>query len=351
MRLLIDILHPAHVHFFRNFVAEMEKTGHEVMITARSKECVVDLLDQYGLSYTLISSQKKGALGLASEMVSRSWALLGIARRFRPDFMTGIMGPSIAVVGKALPSSKTVIFYDTEMARITNWFAYPLADWVCTPSCYQTPVRGTHVTYEGYHELAYLHPDRFVPDVGLLPRLGVAQGEPYYVVRFVSWEASHDVGELGFSLEGKRRLVEELEAYGRVFISSELQLPDDLAARVPDIHPTEMHSLLASARMLVAESATMASECAVLGVPSVYVAKTSRGYIDEQAARYDLVHIFDHSQEQDAMAKALQLAADPQLGERAAAARAQLLDERIDVTNWMMDFFVDPTAQTAKGSL
>ena len=35
-------------------------------------------------------------------------------------------------------------------------------------------------------------------------------------------------------------------------------------------------------------SATMASECAVLGVPSVYVAKTSRGYIDEQAARYDL---------------------------------------------------------------
>jgi hypothetical protein len=181
--------------------------------------------------------------------------------------------------------------------------------------------------------------------------LGVAQGEPYYVVRFVSWEASHDVGELGFSLEGKRRLVEELEAYGRVFISSELQLPDDLAARVPDIHPTEMHSLLASARMLVAESATMASECAVLGVPSVYVAKTSRGYIDEQAARYDLVHIFDHSQEQDAMAKALQLAADPQLGERAAAARAQLLDERIDVTNWMMDFFVDPTAQTAKGSL
>ena len=101
----------------------------------------------------------------------------------------------------------------------------------------------------------------------------------------------------------------------------------------------------------MAESATMASECAVLGVPSVYVAKTSRGYIDEQAARYDLVHIFDHSQEQDAMAKALQLAADPQLAQRAAAARVRLLDERIDVTGWMVDFFSDPTAQRTKVSL
>jgi predicted glycosyltransferase len=100
--------------------------------------------------------------------------------------------------------------------------------------------------------------------------------------------------------------------------------------------------------MLVAESATMASECAVLGVPSVYVAKTSRGYIDEQSARYDLVHIFDHSQEGEAMAKALELAADPQLGPRAAAARARLLDERIDVTKWMVDFFSDPASQTPK---
>ena len=349
MRVLIDILHPAHVHFFRNFAAELEAAGHELMITARSKECVVELLDRYGLAYTLISSQKRGPLGLAAEMVSRSWALLGIARRFRPDFMTGIMGPSIAVVGKALPSCKTVVFYDTEMAKITNWFAYPLADWVCTPSCYQDPVRGTHITYEGYHELAYLHPDRFMPDPDLLPRLGLAENEPYFVVRFVSWEASHDVGEQGFSLAGKRKLVDELEKHGRVFISSELDLPEDLAGRVAAIHPTEMHTLLASARMLVAESATMASECAVLGVPSVYVAKTSRGYIDEQAARYDLVHIFDHSQEDEALAKALDLAADLQLAARSRAAREQLLGEKIDVTNWMLDFFADPKALTSQG--
>ena len=36
MRVLIDILHPAHVHFFRNFHNEMEARGHELYITARS---------------------------------------------------------------------------------------------------------------------------------------------------------------------------------------------------------------------------------------------------------------------------------------------------------------------------
>ncbi|HCP48337.1 MAG TPA: hypothetical protein DIU15_20020 [Deltaproteobacteria bacterium] len=341
MRFLIDILHPAHVHFFRNFIADAMGEGHEVKITARDKECVTDLLERYGLEYQLISTQQRGALGLASEMVQRSWALFGIAREFEPDFMTGIMGPSIAVVGKAL-SSRTVVFYDTEMAKITNWFAYPLADFVCTPSCYDAKVRGRHVTYDGYHELAYLHPSRFEPDTALPGRLGVPEGSSYFVVRFVSWEASHDVGERGFSLEGKRSLVEGLEQHGKVFISSESTLPDDLQARVPDIHPTEMHSLLAQAKMLVGESATMASECAVLGVPSVYVARTSRGYIDDEARRYDLVHIFDDRQEQPALERALALAADPGLGERSAEARSRLLEERIDVTAWMHRFFAAP---------
>jgi predicted glycosyltransferase len=38
MRILIDVLHPAHVHFFRNFHTEMEERGHELCITARSKD-------------------------------------------------------------------------------------------------------------------------------------------------------------------------------------------------------------------------------------------------------------------------------------------------------------------------
>ena len=47
--------------------------------------------------------------------------------------------------------------------------------------------------------------------------------------------------------------------------------------------------MLAHCRAFVGESATMASECAVLGVPAIYAAQTGRGYTNEQESRYGLV--------------------------------------------------------------
>jgi hypothetical protein len=38
MKVLIDIGHPAHVHFFRNAIRELESKGHAVKVTARDKE-------------------------------------------------------------------------------------------------------------------------------------------------------------------------------------------------------------------------------------------------------------------------------------------------------------------------
>jgi len=47
MRVIIDISHPAHVHFFKNFVWAMEKRGHEIIITAGDKEVTLKLLEHY----------------------------------------------------------------------------------------------------------------------------------------------------------------------------------------------------------------------------------------------------------------------------------------------------------------
>ena len=215
MRILIDILHPAHVHFFRNFHHEMSERGHELKITARAKDRSLELLDRYGLPYEQLSAQRSGAAGMVSEMTQRTMRLNKVAGAFRPDVMTGIMGPSIAVAG-TLRRVPAVVFYDTEFAKQTNWFVYPLAHSVVTPDCYQGKVRGNHVTYAGYHELAYLHPNRFSPDPERLAAFGVAPEEPYSIVRFVSWQAVHDRKETGLSVAQKRDLVDQLEQHGRV---------------------------------------------------------------------------------------------------------------------------------------
>src|SRR5438094_9483789 len=113
MRVIIAILQPAHVHLFRNFHNEMETRGHELYIAAPAKDRSVDLLDQYHLPYDHISDQQSGGAGLVVEMTQRTGRLLKVMRQFRPDVMTGIMGPSIAAAGK-LKRVPAVVFYDTE---------------------------------------------------------------------------------------------------------------------------------------------------------------------------------------------------------------------------------------------
>jgi len=336
MRILVDILHPAHVHFFRNFYGEMVARGHEVCITARDKDRSVELLERFDLPYEQISAQRASG-GLAVEMAQRTGRLIKVARRFRPDVMTGIMGPSIAVAGK-LMRVPAVVFYDTEFASQTNRFVYPLAHSVCTPDCYQRPVPGRHMTYAGYHELAYLHPNRFVPEPERLADFGVTRGEPYSIVRFVSWQAVHDRRETGLAEHHKRQLIQQLQQHGRILISSEAPLPPDLVPLQVKGPVEQIHHLIAHAQLIVGESATMSSEAAVLGVPAVFIATTGRGYTDDQERRYGIVRHFTDQQFAQAVEEIDALLADsPQ--EFGQKARQRLLEEKIDVTGWMVDYF------------
>jgi predicted glycosyltransferase len=335
VRILIDILHPAHVHFFRNFHEEMLDRGHELLITARDKDRSVELLRAYQLPYQEISQQQHGAR-LAIEMGQRTAQLMKITRAVRPDVMTGIMGPSIAVAGKLL-RVPAVVFYDTEFAVQTNRVVFPLAHSVCTPDCYQAKVRGRHRTYPGYHELAYLHPNRFQPDPVRLTSFGVDPGEPYSIVRFVSWEAVHDRRELGLTMKQKRHLIEVLQRRGRVLVSSEAQLPDDLAGLEVRGPVEDIHHLIAYAQLVVGESATMSSEAAVLGVPAVFIATTGRGYTDDEERRYGLVRHFNDTEYDMAVSVIEELLATPR--SHWQKARQRLLSEKIDVTQWMVDYF------------
>jgi predicted glycosyltransferase len=348
MRILIDILHPAHVHFFRNFHNEMAGRGHELCITARDKDRSVELLEAFGLPYQQISQQKSGGTGLAVEMAQRTPRLMKIMGSFKPDVMTGIMGPSIALAGSLrLRRVPAVVFYDTEFAVQTNRIVYPLAYSVCTPDCYQGTVPGRHLTYAGYHELAYLHPNRFRPDPAVLAEFGLTPGEPYSIVRFVSWQAVHDRKERGLSAKQKRHLVEVLQRRGRVLISSEGPLTPDLAELEVRGRVNQIHHLIAHARLVVGESATMSSEAAVLGVPAVFIATTGRGYTDDEERRYGLVRHFTEDQYDMALSAIEETLATPPAAWQAA--RQRLLKDKIDVTAWMVDYFETSFAGAAPG--
>ena len=348
MRVLVEILHPAHVHFFKHAVCEWRSRGDEVLVLSREKDCAGRLLESLDIPHESISSIGSTKAALIGEMIVRDARMLRRALRFRPDVLVGIMGVTIAQVGRVI-RRPAVVFYDTENAALTNRFVYPLAHSVCTPDCYQGPVSGRHVTYAGYHELAYLHPDRFTPDPERVRREGIDPDGNYSIVRFVSWQASHDIGERGLGADFKRAIVQKLAAAGRVLITSEGALPADLEPFRCPLPPDAMHDAMAFATILVGESATMASEAAVLGVPAFFISDTGRGYTDEEESRYGLVFNFRATEHEAALTKLDELLALPDLRGAFEEKRSHLLADKVDTTAWLLDYVDSVVAERASG--
>lgn len=334
MRILVDANHPAHVHFFKHFIWSMQQRGHEVSITASRKDVVFDLLKHYNFAYIDLGSYGHSLLSKLVQFSLMSIKMWRAARELRPDIILGIASIRGAHVGRLLRGCQSVIFDDTEHASEQIRLYLPFADRVFTPSCFRKELGHKHQRYQGYHELAYLHPSRFTPNPAVLDDAGIDSDNPYFLVRFVSWESTHDIGYHGISDAGKRKLIQRLAEHGRVIITAESELPGEYEQYRLPVEPQLLHDLLAFAHLYVGEGATMASEAAVLGTPSIYVNPLGAGTIDQQQALGLLHHVPD---EDEAIELAVQLAADADAPARHSRRRATMLQEQSDVTQWMVE--------------
>ncbi|WP_331235578.1 DUF354 domain-containing protein [Natronorarus salvus] len=339
MRVIVTIQHPAHVHFYRHAIDEFEREGHEVRVLVRENEVAVDLLETYGIEYTVLVGEITSLASLARTQFTYERLIYRHAKRFDPDVLTCIGGVSVAHAA-ALVGAKSVAFTDTEHATIVNTLTAPFADVICTPECFGYDIGQKQRRYPGYHELAYLHPDRFEPDPGVLADAGFDPEERFVVLRVSSWDSSHDVGQGGFS--NVREVVERIEDTGaRVVVTSEIPLPAELSDRRMSVAPHRAHDLLAYADCFVGEGATMAAESAVLGTPAVYVNTLSMGYTDELDWKYGLLSNFQGPDRHERGLERAVSILDGSLTADWSARRDRLLGDRIDVTGFVVDTLLE----------
>jgi hypothetical protein len=289
MRIVVEITHPAHVHFYLNPIRILREKGHQILVTSRDKDCTLALLEELEIPNKCLSKAGNGGLlSMSSELVKRDFSLLRLLRRVRPDIVTGVGGVSAAHAG-LLAGCPSVVFYNTEEAKLQNAISYPLATRVVVSTSYTgwTPKHRT-IRYRGYHELSRLHPLYFQPDRSIAISNGLAEHENTFLIRLVSWKASHDIGLTGWSQKTLRRVVKALTSKGRVLISSESNLPSDLSRFRYTGLQSAIHHVMGHCRLVIGESATMASEAVVMGVPAIYAAPSYRGYIAEQQDRYGM---------------------------------------------------------------
>lgn len=340
MRILFDVVHPAHVHFFKHMITELERRGHQTRIVAREKDVTTALLDRLGFSYETVGrSGKKSLWGMGGELLRRDLVLARVCRQFKPDVIV-TRNPAGAQTGRVLGIPSIFDTDDGRAAGIHFWSAAPFAHVITTPDCSDEDYGHRHVKYPGYKQTAYLHPNHFKPDTSVLEALGVKAGERYFIVRFVAMVASHDLGEGGLPIAAKRRLIEKLQARGRVFLSSEDGLPAELLPLKFPLPPDKLHDALAFADLLVGDSQTVAAEAAVLGTPSLRVSSwTGRlAYLTELEERYGLTFAYQPARSEELMAHVDRWLAEPSLRASLAASHQRLLTDKVDTAQWFVSF-------------
>ena len=294
MRVLVDIGHPGHIHLFRPLAHELEKEGHQFFFTCRQKEFEIELLQAAGLKYKSFGKKYTSLIGKVWGMLEFGLKELLVALKFRPDLFLS-HGSIYAAHASFFVRKPHISLEDTgNMEQIKLYL--PFSEVVLTSTAFHKDLGPKQLKYPSYHELAYLHPNWFTPNPSILKN--VPNRDPKKkncLIRFISWNASHDVGQKGLSIDDKRSIIHRLKAAYNIFISSESQLPEEFKKYKLKIKPHQIHHFMASIDLFVGEGATMASECAVLGTPAIYINSMTAGTIEDQQA-YGLLKHFPNTE-------------------------------------------------------
>jgi len=342
MKIIFYLGHPAHYHLFKYPIKFLKEKNHDIIILIKKKDILEELLKNDGLNYINIlhKGRRDGKIGITWGLLKRELVLIKIAKKFRPHIMVGTSS-EITHIGKLLNINSLVVNEDDfDVVPLFSKLTYPFADCILAPtSCQIGKWNYKSISYNGYHELTYLHMKYFIPDNQIIKTFN-HKLKRYFILRFAKLTAHHDAGKTGITTEVAEKIVKILEPYGKIYITSERVLEPQFEKYRININPLDIHHALYYADLYIGDSQTMAAEAAVLGTPSIrfndFVGKI--GYLEELEHKYELTFGIKTSEPQRLFDKIDELIKTPGLKEEWQKRRQKMLSEKIDVTAFMVWF-------------
>ncbi|MBU0459642.1 MAG: DUF354 domain-containing protein [Nanoarchaeota archaeon] len=265
MRILIEINHPAQVHKLKNLIKQLQK-NHQLLILSRDKDVTLSLLKAYQIKSKCISKQPQKKFLLPFELLQRLSSSLYYTLKFKPQLMLGFSAINICLIGRLL-RIKTILYADTEDAGWISKLTFPYAQKIFIPATFKRKFGKRELRFQGTHELSYLM--NFNPNQSIYKLLKIKPNQKYVILRFISWQASHDTKESGLSYHQKIKLINLLKKKFKIFISSEKPLSKYLQQYQLTLPPHRIHEAMYHAEMFIGESQSMATEAGLMGTPSV----------------------------------------------------------------------------------
>jgi predicted glycosyltransferase len=331
---MLDIGHPKDVNLFKNVILKLQDDGHEIQIFARAKENTKKMLAEYGFEYKL-SKHFRSMPGKALGIVVNDILLYRYAREFNPDILVSPGSPYSAHVSRIIRKPH-IAFSDTEIAGIVTKLTLPFTDKIYTSTSFYLDLGPKQERFNGYCELAYLHPKYFTPRKEIKKKYQLK--ENYIIMRLSALASNHDIHATGFGFKTEEELKEyirQIEKYGQIIIFSETSDWQVIKDYQIEIDSRDLHDLIYYSKLYIGEGASMASEAAILGVPSIYVSNTQRGYLNELERNYGLVYNIEGKDE--GLKKAIEILRNEPLRNQWHLKREKMLSEKIDVVEYIVD--------------
>jgi len=340
MNVLISISHPAWAHQFHNIIKLLEQRGHKVKVLVIKKDRNWEVLDEYKIPYTIIgNSTGKNKIDKAFILVTSTFKHWIEAVKFKADVLIGRPSPMMAMTA-FLIGKKNIAYCDTERSVESLFFSKLFSYKILTPMFYRTDLGKKQMRVETFKELFYLHPHYFKPNPKDLELVGMKEGEKFTFVRFVAWNASHDLGHKGFANDQKMQLIKHLEKYGKVLVSSEEILPIEFDKYIIKVPHTKLHSIMSYAQLFVGDGLTMGAECAVMGIHAIFTSELTSGASEEMEKVYKLMYsVTDRGHMVEKTKKKIdELMANKNLREDGKKKLQKLLADKEDINKWWVDY-------------
>lgn len=344
-RIGIFLGHPSHFHMFKHVTTLLEEHGYEVDYLVKSKDILEDLVRESGHNYYTVRKKErtaKGIIGLAWAIFRLEMKVISYIIRRRPRLLIGTYSPVIS----RLTGVPVIVCCEDDVAMVPRFakISYPYASAILSPIYCDGGQWDSKMTkYYGFQKLAYLHPNRFIPNSEILTKYGLPKH--YILIRLVKLTAHHDDEIRGLTLDLVRGVITKAENYGyRVYISSESILDRTLQPYRLNIDYMDIHHVLSFAGLLVSDSQSMSVEAAMLGVPSIrfrnLIGRT--GVINELEYKYFLTFGVAAEKPNQLLELVNSLLSTPNLQDLFQQRRTLMLNDHIDVTaflTWFIENF------------
>ncbi len=357
MKILFHLGHPAHFHFFKNVIDVLLKKNHKVFILIKKKDILENLLKKTSFDYINIlpEGRKNSKLGITWGIMKKNWKLFKFCLKNRPDILIGT-SVEITHVGKILKIPSLVTREDDYyIGFLFSKLAYPLASNIIAPTTCKTGSKDDKwekktIHYSGFHELAYLHPKNFKPDINIVKKR-VDLSRPFFILRFSNLNAHHDKGKTGITPKIAEKIISILERKGNVYITSERNLESKFEKYRIKMPIDLIHHALFFSDMYIGDSQTMAVESGILGTPFIrfndFVGEI--GCLNELENTYKLGFGFKTTQVEEMIKKIRDLLDTTNLKEIFKKRRQKMFSEKIDVASFLVWFIENyPKSQKLK---